>query len=294
MPSLSILGELPPGYLVHEDARGVVVRRADLAEAFEASGFGLDVNQSFAVSDLHGRRTLHEVVIAGRRYVIRRYHHGGLLRWLTGARFRDPERPFRELTLASRLAALGVRTPPIVAARALVAGGGAWFLDVASERIEGTHDLGRVLLADARGELSMSRKRSLCRAAGRLIAQLHALGFVHADLTPRNLLVRDNSQDPELWVLDIDRSTFIPALDRDRATDNLRRLHRHISRLILEGRARLSTTDLARFALAYAPQRVERHALVRAIQAGHRRSRGLHRAGWFLERRFGGRGADAH
>ncbi|MCK6447556.1 MAG: lipopolysaccharide kinase InaA family protein [Planctomycetes bacterium] len=294
MHPLSILGELPSGYVVHEDARGVVVRRADLAEAFEANGFGLDARKAFAVSDLHGRRTLHELVVAGSRYVIRRYHHGGLLRWLTGARFRDPERPFRELTLAARLASLGVRTPPVVAARALSAAGGGWFLDVVSERIEGAHDLGRVLLADTRGEVSLSRRRNLCRAAGRLIARLHALGFVHADLTPRNLLVRDAPDEPELWVLDLDRSTFITALDLDRATDNLRRLHRHVSRLILEGRARLSATDLARFAGAYAPERAERHALVRAIQAGHRRSRGLHRTGWFLERHFGGRGADAH
>lgn len=293
MSALPILSQLPPSYLVVEDRRGVCARRADLAEAFEARGFGLDAARELPPSDLHGRRELRELELGGRRYVVRRYHHGGLLRWLTGERFRDPERPFREILLGLELAREGVRTPEVVAARALAAGNGTWFLEVASERVERSRDLGRLLAADARGELARATRRRLYAAAGALVAKLHALGFVHADLTPRNLLARDGADPPELWVLDLDRSTFVAGLDRARAADNLRRLERHVARLALEGRARVARTDLARFARAYEPQRAVRHTLVRAILAGERRSRGLHRTGWFLERHLGGRGADA-
>jgi 3-deoxy-D-manno-octulosonic acid kinase len=293
LASLPILAELPRRFLVVEDARGTCVRRADLAEALEARGFGLDGGREFPQSDLHGRRPLREIEVGGSRFVVRRYHHGGLLRWLTGARFRDPERPFRELVLAARLAALGFRTPPVVAARALVAAGGGYGLEVVSMRVEGTRDLGRVLADDLRGAVEDSFRRNVFAAAGRLIARLHAAGFVHADLTPRNLLVDEANPEAEPWVLDLDRSTFVVGLDRGRATDNLRRLLRHVTRLALEGRARLLATDLARFATAYEPERAARRELVRSLASPRRGTRGLHRAGWFLERHLGGRGADA-
>ncbi len=293
MGALPILAELPSGFLVVEDARGVCARRADLAEAFEAGGFGLDAGRELSKSDLYGRRELRELSVGDRRFVVRRYFHGGLLRWLTGERFRDPERPFRELVLAAELANRGFRTPAVVAARALSAGAGAWYLDVVSARVERSRDLGRVLAADLRGEVELAVRRRLFAAVGALIARLHAHGFVHADLTPRNLLASDDEPASEPWVLDLDRSTFVSELDRERAADNLRRLHRHVVRLATEGRARLLRTDLARFAKAYAPARAERRLLVRAILAGHRRSRGLHTTGWFLERHLGGRGADA-
>ncbi|MCE9592824.1 MAG: lipopolysaccharide kinase InaA family protein [Planctomycetes bacterium] len=293
MTSLPILAELPAGFRVVRDERGVCARRVELEREFEERGFGLDAARELPRSDLFGRTELRELTAAGARFVVRRFHHGGLLRWLTGARFRDPERPFRELVLAARLAELGFRTPEVVAARALTGGAGAWFLDVVTRRVEGSRDLGRVLAADARGELDVAPRRRLYAAAGALVRRLHGVGFVHADLTPRNLLVVDAAPDAEPWVLDLDRSTFVDGLDVERRTDNLRRLHRHVARLVLEGRAVARRTDLARFARAYAPERGERRALVRAIQTGQRRSRGLHSTGWFLERHLGGRGSDA-
>jgi hypothetical protein len=131
------------------------------------------------------------------------------------------------------------------------------------------------------------------------VGQLQARGFLHADLTPRNLLVERTSLEsaaPRLWVLDLDGSRWGEGLDEPARRENVRRLGRHVERLGREHGLRLERTDLARFLRAWQPLRGPRHEACRAIERARQRRSGLHRGGWWLERRLGrGRGgAEQH
>ena len=90
--SLDVLRELPGEYQVEQHPRGVLAVRRDCAAALRESGFGVDSDGELRESDLRGRRALAELDVGGRRCVVRSFSHGGLLRWLTGARYLDPER----------------------------------------------------------------------------------------------------------------------------------------------------------------------------------------------------------
>jgi hypothetical protein len=277
----------------------VLIAREDLAEGLEAAGLGPDGDPRLEPSELVGKRPLEALRLDGEDLVVRRYHHGGLLRWLTGERFADPERPFVELCLQRELERAGFRTPEVVAARAVRAAPWGWKLAVVTRRVPDALDLGQALAMRRGGQLSTAGWRVLVGEVGRLVAGLHASGFLHADLTPRNVLVERGSLDagpPRLWVLDLDGSRWVEGLgERDRR-ENLRRLARHVERLGRERGLRVERTDLTRFLRAWQPELPARHAACREIAARSRSRSGLHRGGWWIERWLGrGRsGAEGH
>jgi tRNA A-37 threonylcarbamoyl transferase component Bud32 len=293
MDPKSLAQGLPEDVAVIGGPRGVLAVRLDLADAFLAAGFAPDDRPRPGGSDAIGKRALGEVRTPAGSALVRRFRHGGLLRWLTGERFASPGRPFDEWRLQLRLSSLGVRSPAVVAARAVRAAAWGWRLDLATERIAGSLDLGLWWALRRDGRLDDARWRALLCAAGRLVADLHERGFEHADLTPRNLLARIDGpagSEPQLWVIDLDGSRFSPAaLDPRRRAANLARLDRHLARMQREHGLRLSRGDRWRFLRAYAPDRSQRRRLARALGRG---PGGWHRLGWFLERRLGrGRGA---
>ena len=192
------------------------------------------------------------------------------------------------VTIGILLRARQLPTPSVVAARALRTGPGLWRLDVVSERIENSQDLAHAL---ARKDLDPRVRRRLMAATGDLVRRLHEQGLLHADLTPRNLLVdleclAGGKAVPRLWVLDLDRSVLKAELSAVERQHNLRRLLRHVTRLLEKGALTLRRTDLLRFLLAYEPRRKERHALLAAILRAHARSLVWHRTGWALERKL--------
>jgi hypothetical protein len=264
-----------------------------LAEGLLAAGYGPELDAPLSEADVAGRRRLFELEIAGERFLVRRFTHGGLLRWLTGARFLDAERPFREIVLSERLRAAGLPTPLIAAARARRLGGAGWSLEVVTRRIEGTIDLGRALAGEA-GPLGPARATHILSGAGRLVREMHEAGFFHADLTPRNLLVEraavagEVKGTPRTWILDLDRSEFRVPLGEAERLRNLRRLYRHVARLSSEGHLALSRGDHLRFLRGYEPGRAVRKDLWRRIRRDHDRRRAVHAPGWALERRFRG------
>lgn len=260
--------------------------------ALERTGFGPESDGGLRASDLFGRKPLFELEDGGARYVVRRFSHGGLWRFATGRRFRDPTRPFHEILCARHLEAHGVRTPRIVAARARRAHGPFWELDLVTERIGGTLDLGELLGRARRGEVPPRVVAHASAALGLLVRRLHASGFFHADLTPNNVLVNASlleGLDPELWILDLDRARILGAWnDADRRA-NLRRLLRFVARREeRDGRA-LRRTDYARFLLAYDLQGEEWKDEWRAVARDHARSLAGHRLGWRLEEWLGKR-----
>ncbi|MEQ1892936.1 MAG: lipopolysaccharide kinase InaA family protein, partial [Planctomycetota bacterium] len=250
---------------------------------FARQGFTLDGREALAASGLAGREPLGALQLGEQTCVVRRFRHGGLRRALGRELFFDPARPVVELLLASRFGALGLPTPRVLAARAGRAGPG-WHLALVSARAAG-EDAGRVLERWRCGELPRAARRSLCRAAGELVARLHRAGFLHADLHPRNLLV---AHDGTLAALDLDRGSFLPALAERTRQDNLRRLYRSVRRREARGRTFLARGDYLAFLRSYArlagtDWRVDWRAIVRR----DRLFGPLHRLGWRLEGLFG-------
>ncbi|MBI1381611.1 MAG: hypothetical protein GC161_11065 [Planctomycetaceae bacterium] len=270
------------------------------APALAAVGFDLVGSERLANSDLVGRKPLGalDATLDGRprRLLVRSLEHGGLLRWATGRRFLDRGRPFRELELATALLATGFPTATVVAARARPAPLVGWWLDLVSERLEGTLDLGTWLEALRAGDVGEPERRAVFRGLGTLLARAHALGLAHADLQPRNVLLR-RGPEPELFLIDLDRSRLDAVLSPERRARNLARLLRSTQRRERRGRHFLRRSDGARVLRAYCAElaarpgraqdirrfRSEGRAALRALTRGV----WMHRFGWWLERTAG-------
>jgi 3-deoxy-D-manno-octulosonic acid kinase len=287
MRTLPVLAELPAGYRVDARARDVVAWHEEIAAPLVRAGFVPGCDPPLVASGLAGRRPLFEVRAGGEAFVVRRFRHGGLLRWMTGDRFLDAERPFRELVLSSRLVRAGVPTPLVVAARARRTGAG-YALEVVTRRVPDTIDLGHVLGRAWRGELPARVLHALLRRAGGFVAELHAAGLAHADLTPNNVLVETAALaggPARMWILDLDRAT-LGALGTRARDGALARLLRFVERYNAGHARPLTRADYARFLHGYDAARWKEDW--RAVQAEHRRGRGAHAAGRILQRVFGG------
>ena len=298
MSSLArILSELPDDYVVELNSRGALAVRRDCAAALHECGFRVESDGDLRESELRGRRALGEFTADQRRFVVRRFRHGGLLRALTGARYGDPQRPFRELLDARKLASAGIATADVVAARAQRAFGLGWRLALVTRRVEGAVDGAAALAAMSARDVAPSSSAAIFTALGRFVAALHARGFVHADLQPRNLLVAQaalRGHEADVWVIDLDRSRWRERLGDDERRNNLARLWRYVRRSQREQGLVLSRTDCMRFLRGYEPDRARRHADWRAIARQNQATHWLHSAGWWLERRLGvQRGFDA-
>lgn len=288
-PAFSVLQELPDGYFVEESPRGILVLHADIAQTLHEAGFGPESDGALGPSELIGRKPLFEIQAGGESFVLRRFSHGGLVRWFTRDRFLDAERPFRELILSDSLRRVGIATPQVVAARARMRRVGGWQLEVMTRRLDRTVDLGMVLAMCQRGGVGREVRARLLFAVGDFVRRLHAHGCLHADLSPNNLLVSEEALDgarPEIWVIDLDGSHLTTRLTERERRANLRRLYRHVSRRETERGHSLTATDYARFFRGYDPDRRRWKADWTAILARHTLGKGLHGAGWALERRF--------
>lgn len=290
------LPTLPDGFVLVRGQRGVIGCRAGDESALAAAGFSPDGTrraESLAEAEESGREPLGLLEVSGVACLARRFTHGGLARALTSARFRDPARPFEELLLSERLRALGIRTPRVVAARAVPVAPMGYELTLVTERVPGVRDLGWLLGDVRRGGTAPRTLQRALGSAARLIADLHRVGFLHADLQPANLLVERDDPGAPATAIDLDRSRFAAAgpLTAALVHKNLGRLWRHVARREAEHGAVLSRADRVRFLKAYGVPRENLGAFAGAVEEAAE-SKGLgHRLGWWLERRMG-RGPD--
>lgn len=297
------LPDLPDGFEWIRGRRGVIACRAVERDALEAAGFGPDGTrsgrsaESLAQAEESGREPLGLLNVQGVECLVRRFTHGGLARAVTGARFSDPARPFAELLLSERLRTLGIPTPRVVAARAVGVRPLGYELTVVTERLQGVRDLGWMLGDVRRGGTSKRDLQRAIGAAGKLIGDLHRVGFLHADLQPANLLVDRADFNAPATAIDLDRSRFVEPsgalapLPHTLACKNLGRLWRHVERREREHGAVLSRADRVRFLTAYGVARADLRGISLAIEEAAE-SKGIgHRLGWWLERVLG-RGAD--
>lgn len=287
----SVLAGLPPGYELVRGRRGVLAVERGARATLLAAGFGPDGGESLQPSGLSGRSPLGSIEAEGERWIVRRFHHGGFLRALGERLFLAPARPFRELASACALRAAGFETPRVIAARALRASPFGWRLALVSVRIEHGVDGAEVLERLRRSELDPPARRRFLGTLGELVGRLHAAGFLHADLHPRNLLFRPDLASA--WILDLDRGRFAAPLGERARRDNLRRLFRAVRRREARARPFLARTDYRRFLAAYGAAfgrgrgATDWRADWVEILRRDRRRAPLHRFGWWIERCFG-------
>ncbi len=287
MPTFDPREGLPAGYFVEESPDGVLAVHGDFAIPLLRFGYGPSSDGPLTPSTATGRQPLLEIALPEETLLVRRFRHGGLLRWSTGGRYLDPSRPFRELALSFALRRIGIPTPEVVAARARKAPLWGWELDLVVRRVPDATDLGMWLARVRRGEVDRRKLRPVLREAGRTVRALHLAGCLHADLNPNNLLVELRPDGtPRVWVLDLDGSRLLPRLEERSRRENLRRLYRHIVRREARLGRVLSTTDYARFLIAWDGGRGEWKDAWKEIHARHGRSLVWHRIGWFLEGRL--------
>jgi tRNA A-37 threonylcarbamoyl transferase component Bud32 len=99
-------------------------------------------------------------------------------------------------------------------------------------------------------DLFTSRKRRICRAVADVVAALHNAGILHADLNLQNILVRDPLDDPEAFIVDLDRACVFGDLDLPQRMSNLVRLDRSVEKWP-ESRSAIGLTDRVAFMRAY-------------------------------------------
>ncbi len=284
----AVLASLPEGYELLRGRRGWLVCERSARETLLSAGFGPDGGEVLQPSDLSGRGPLFSIAAGSERWIVRRFHHGGVLRLLGERLFLDPSRPFHELALAHALRAAGLPSARVVAARSVRALPFGWRLALVSARIEEGTTAAAVLARLRRGELALDARRRFLATLGELVGRLHAARFLHADLTPCNLLL--SSDLASGWVLDLDRGRRLAALSDSVRRDNLRRLYRFVSRREARTRPCLTRADHVRFLAAYGRglgQETDWRADWRAILRRDRLHGPVHRLGWWLEERFG-------
>jgi hypothetical protein len=283
----NIAERLPDGYPFESSPRGMLALSREFAPALQAAGYGLSSDGASAPSALSGRKPLLELPTSAGVFLVRRFSHGGLLRFLTRERFLDPERPFRELAVSHSLARAGIGTPAIAAARAIRSPGWGWHLEIVTRRVEGAIDLDEVLALAREHRIDRWMLARVATAAGRLVRALHEAGCRHADLTTKNMLVeRSLPEDPKMWILDLDRAGLVPVLDPADRTASLSRLYRYVLRREgLRGPV-LRRTDWVRFLAGYESDRRARKAWAAAIQRSHSKGLAWHALGWRLEKLF--------
>ncbi len=256
------LGPPPLGFCEQQGPAGVAWLREDVADALQAAGFSAAAPLALPRAEVKGRAALAALTVAGRPALVREFSRGGLAGRLArvvgrGDTFGDGTRPFTELHLSERLAAIGIPVATALGARAERTRGG-WRLALATWRLGdpggGERDLAAWLADHRRGAVSPRAAQRLARAAARLVARLHEVGFLHADLQPANLfVVGDPAREaPIVHALDLDRSRFFADLDTGARCANLARLWRHLSARDAALGPSTSRTDRARFLSTWA------------------------------------------
>jgi tRNA A-37 threonylcarbamoyl transferase component Bud32 len=232
-------------------------------------------------------RTLHPSIPLekGKKMVLRKYSHGGLLRTITGNLYLFGARSFRELALTEEIRTSGIPTiPSIGAIHHLIFKPfyQAYFLSLEVPQAMNLIQYFQEIGAHPSHE-NLFLKRKTIQAIGILIRQFHQSGFFHGDLQLKNILVSGD----QILLIDFDRSYRKPMLSIQERMKNLLRLNRSVEKWKSPGLP-ITRTDRWRFFLAYAGEDKKiRMSMERALRSYSIRFL-FYRFGWALERIVGG------
>jgi hypothetical protein len=110
------IGEVPPGYVIHRVGdTWLVLDRPASPELIQLRLGDAAVRRAlFARAPRRGRGNAPSVPLGANSIVLRRYRHGGLFAWLTGALYLGPERALSELRVTASAEASGAPVPHVL------------------------------------------------------------------------------------------------------------------------------------------------------------------------------------
>ncbi len=246
-----------PGYARASVGKADILATADalafVRDAIAARGSLYDYAASRPGAEtIRGRGTLYIVPgPRGKRWLVRRLSHGGLLAPITGDRFlrTGRPRPLNELRLSCDLRESGLATPRVHAA--VVYRSGVFYRgEIAREHIERAVDLAALLFADA--PWTPSERQAALGAAGRLLGRLKHVGLVHTDLNLRNVLIETAEGGLRAHILDLEKCRKVVRVTESQRRRMLGRLRRSARRFEERGGTAISEGEWEIFELAYA------------------------------------------
>ncbi|MBI2360404.1 MAG: hypothetical protein HYV04_16135 [Deltaproteobacteria bacterium] len=169
-------GPVPPGFtgICPNPGQRIVVS-ARLASYIDGSRFFDEVSSAEAMSPFSGRGPIRAYRLEnGETALIRAYHRGGLVRYLTRSFFFTwPPRPFKELALTEQARRRGVPTPEILGACVDRVWGPFYRGWLMSRELEGGQDLWAALHSEW---YQGAERRSLLEAVASSLRTMHRRG----------------------------------------------------------------------------------------------------------------------
>jgi Lipopolysaccharide kinase (Kdo/WaaP) family len=229
-------GKTPEGFKRIAAKRGkMIVARRGLEEYFVGKSFSGGAEAS-GVTPFQGRGRLTSIVLPdGASALVRSYRRGGMVRYLTRDLFCTwPPRPFVELAATEHARHRSISTLEVVAACVERSWGPfyrGWFV---TRELTGSKDLWTTL---REGNYTAAEKTALLKAVAERIRWMHLQGVYHPDLNLKNLLVRKERSDIQVYIIDFDKARLFPgAVSGRNAGKNLERLYRSARKLDPHGR----------------------------------------------------------
>ena len=230
-------------------------------------------NKTVQPSHLMGRG---EVFVI-RKFAVRKYRHGGLLRRLTGDCFFFGYRPFQEVNVTEKVKSAGVPTLQILAA-VMDRGWGGWYRGyLITEYLPRAQDLINYL--DQRQ--GKTKRQKIIAKAAEAVQKIHARGIYHADLHLKNFLVDEKKE--RVLLIDFDKSKVFPHLDPSRRMKNLKRLDRSAEKLTRLGLP-LTKRDKEIFCRVYTAGDTEIRSYLHAYLKRYRWYLRVYQWGWWIAR----------
>ena len=223
-------GKTPEGFKRIAVEHGkMIVARQGLEEYFVGKSFS--GAEASGVTPFQGRGRLTSIVLPdGASALVRSYRRGGMVRYLTRDLFCTwPPRPFVELAATEHARHRSICTLEVVAACVERTWGPfyrGWFV---TRELTGSKDLWETL----RGEnYTAAEKTALLKAVAGRIRWMHLQGVDHPDLNLKNLLVRKEGTEIQIYIIDFDKARLssTPVSGRN-AGRNLERLYRSARKL---------------------------------------------------------------
>ncbi len=210
--------------------------------------------------------------------VVRQYRHGGLGRFLSGARFFSKRRFLNELKLHKVVSDLGVATPSALAVIVVQKEVKSFFVNgyYVTKRI-----IGSVGLPEYLAQRQASERLEIVFGIGLYLRKLHDHGIFYTDMHVKNILMGSHG---ELFFIDFDKAEqFGAPLSGYRRWVNLFRFLRSVEKYCHRG-GKLTAADRAAFLIAYEPDPEKYAKLYRQLALGLFWRRLFYKFGWWFNR----------
>lgn len=168
-------------------------------------------------------------VNGGLRVVLRRYHHGGLLRFLQKDLYFFSFPPLREMAASQFAQQRGIPVAEILGAVQQRVAKIFYRVDLLLRHLPEGCDLGDYF-EKRYAPRKWQEKKEIIREVGRLVRRMHDAGLDHADLHLKNIFMSGEPQKRNFYLLDFDKAHIVPNMTPQQRRKNLQRFHRYLEK----------------------------------------------------------------